>query len=175
MHLFFELFNDSSWGTKVWGLLQMGFVIWMAVDAYRSAGAEPFWYWVIVLFQPIGPWIYFFAVMFPTFRVRGFGSHHGPSRQRKLSLKELTYRVERAPTVANRLALATGMMDKGEHAQAVPHLEAILAIESDYGIALHSLAECKLATSLRPKRQWSPLKNCSAEITAGRTIAPGAR
>jgi hypothetical protein len=143
MHLFFELFNDASPGTKIWSLLQMAFTIWMAVDAYQRR-VEPFWYWVIVLFQPIGPWIYFFAVKFPTMRWRGFQS--GPAWQRKATVEELRYRVERAPTVANRLALAERLMDKGEHAQAIPYLEAILAVESDYGIALHSLAECKLAT-----------------------------
>jgi Uncharacterized protein conserved in bacteria containing a divergent form of TPR repeats len=144
MHLFFQLFTDASLGTKIWGLLQMAFTIWMAVDAYQRR-AEFFWYWLILLFQPIGPFIYFFAVKLPTFRFRRFHSS-GPVRQSKLSLKELTYRVERAPTVANRLALAERLMDKGEYAQAMPLLEAVLAVESDYGIALHGLAECKLAT-----------------------------
>ena len=145
MHLFLDLFSDASWGTKIWSLLQMAFTIWMAVDAYQR-GVDYFWYWVILLFQPIGPFIYFFAVMVPGFRTRGFRPTTGPNRQSKLSLQELTYRVERAPTVANRLALAERMMDKGEHAEAIPLLEAILAIESDYGSALHALAECRLAT-----------------------------
>jgi hypothetical protein len=143
MHLVYQLLGDASWGTKVWTLLQLGMTIWMAVDAYQR-GVELFWYWVIVLFQPIGPWIYFFAIKLPTMRVRGF--QPGSARQRKLSVDELTYRVGRAPTVANRLALAERLMDRGEHAQAIPYLEAILAFDSDYGIALHSLAECKLAT-----------------------------
>jgi len=143
MHFFFDLLNDAPLGTKFWTLLQMAFTIWMAVDAYQRR-VEFFWYWVIVLFQPIGPWIYFFAVKMPTIRWRGFQS--GPAWQRKLSVDELRYRVERTPTVANRLALAERLMDKDEHAEAIPYLEAILAIESDYGIALHSLAECRLAT-----------------------------
>lgn len=143
MHLFFDLLSDASLGTKIWSLLQLAFTIWMAVDAYHRR-VDFFWYWVILLFQPIGPWIYFFAIKLPTLRLGGFRS--GPPRQRKLSIDELTYRVERAPTVANRLALAERLMDHGAHAQAIPYLEAILAIESDYGIALHSLAECRLAT-----------------------------
>ncbi len=145
MHLFYQLLSDASWGTKLWSLLQMAFTVWMAVDAYRRS-ADYFWYWVILLFQPLGPFIYFLAVMVPGFRSRGFRLASGPGRQKKYSLQELTYRVERAPTVANRLALAERLMDKGEHAQAIPYLEAILAIESDYGSALHSLAECRLAT-----------------------------
>ena len=39
--------------------LQMAFMVWMIVDAYRRP-AERFWFWVIFLFQPIGPWAYFF-------------------------------------------------------------------------------------------------------------------
>ncbi|HEV8058227.1 MAG TPA: tetratricopeptide repeat protein [Gemmataceae bacterium] len=143
MHLFFELLGDASWSTRIWTSFQLAFTIWMAVDAYHRR-VEPFWYWVIVLFQPIGPWIYFFAIKLPTLSLRGF--QRSPGRRRKQSIDELTYRVERTPTVANRLALAERLMDKGEHAQAIPHLEAILAFDADYGIALHSLAECKLAT-----------------------------
>jgi hypothetical protein len=144
MHLF-QLLSDASWSTRIWSLLQIAFTVWMAVDAYRRS-ADFFWYWVILLFQPLGPFIYFLAVMVPGFRLRGFRTVSGPGRQRKLSFKELTYRVERTPTVANRLALAECLMDRGDHAQAIPYLEAILAIESDYGSALHSLAECRLAT-----------------------------
>ena len=33
-------------------LLQLGFTIWMMVDAYRH-GVEQFWYWIILFFQPI--------------------------------------------------------------------------------------------------------------------------
>lgn len=175
MHLFFDLLSDASLGTKIWSLLQLAFTIWMAVDAYHRR-VDFFWYWIILLFQPIGPFIYFFAIKLPTLRIGG--SRSSMPRQRKLSLEELNYRVERAPTVANRLALAERLMDNGEHAQAIPYLEAILAIEPDYGIALHSLAECRLATGaadeaaglldrlIRKDYRWSNYRAWGTLITA---------
>jgi hypothetical protein len=69
------------------------------------------------------------------------------SWERQLSLDELRYSFERAPTVANRFALAERLMENGAHADAIPLLEAALAIEPDYGALLHALAECRLATN----------------------------
>ncbi|MFL5328162.1 MAG: tetratricopeptide repeat protein [Gemmataceae bacterium] len=123
------------------GLLQLAFTIWMIVDAYNR-GAESFWYWVIFIFQPIGPWAYFFAVKFRHFRFRGV--RPTAPRDRKMSLDELRYRVERTPTVATRFALAERLMEKGQHAEAIPQLEAVLAFEPDYCAGLHALAECKV-------------------------------
>src|SRR5687768_14054491 len=103
MHLFWQLFADSPLALQVVYLLQLGFTIWMAVDAYRR-GAEGFWIWIIVLFQPLGAWVYFFAVKLRTLRLPALGTAGG--WQRKLSLAELRYRAERSPTVANRMDLA---------------------------------------------------------------------
>jgi hypothetical protein len=143
MHFFWNFLVDAPPVVQALGLLQVAFTVWMMVDAYRRR-AEPFWYWVILLFQPVGAWVYFFAVKFRTLRL----SRIGPalSWERNLSLGELRHRVERAPTVANRFALADRLMEKGVHAEAVPHLEAVLAVEPDYCAALHALAECRLAT-----------------------------
>lgn len=125
-------------------VLQMAFTIWMFVDAYQRS-VEFFWFWVLVLFQPIGPWIYFFAIKLPHLRF-GRGLSTGPLWQRRLSLDELRYRVERAPTVVNRLALAERLMEKKLHADAIPHLDAILQMEETYCQAMHDLALCHLET-----------------------------
>jgi hypothetical protein len=143
MHIFWDLFGDAPLVVKGISLLQLAFTIWMLVDAYQRH-VEPFWFWVILLFQPLGAWIYFFAVKFRTLRPPG--RRLAFSWERKQSLDELRYRVERGPTVANRLALAERLMEKGVHADAIPHLEAVLAIEPDYCAVLHALAECRLAT-----------------------------
>jgi hypothetical protein len=143
MHLFRNLVGDSPLAVQVLSLLQLAFVVWMVVDAYQRR-AEPFWYWIILLFQPIGAWIYFFAVKARTLRLPG--ARPAAAGGRKLSLAELRYRVERAPTVANRLALAERLIDQGDHTGAIPHLETVLAVEPDYCAALHALAECRLAT-----------------------------
>jgi hypothetical protein len=115
----------------------------MMVDAYQRS-AEMFWYWVILFFQPLGAWVYFFAVKVRSLRLASRRS--AISWQRRPSLDELRYRVERAPTLANRFALAERLMEKKAYTEAIPHLEAVLAIEPDYCVALHSLAACLLAT-----------------------------
>jgi hypothetical protein len=79
----------------------------------------------------------------------------------KLSLDALRRSVERSPTVANRLALAERLMEKREHADAIPHLESVLAIEPDYCAVLHALAECRLATGA-PEQAVAPLKKLIA-------------
>jgi hypothetical protein len=148
MHFFFwDLFQDSPCLLQVFYLFQLAFTIWMAVDVYRG-GAEQFWIWIIIIFQPLGPWVYFFAVKLRTLRVPGIrlGGGTGEAWERKLSLDELRYRVERSPTVANRLALAHRLMERGIHEDAIVHLEAILQVEPGYCQALHALAECRLAT-----------------------------
>jgi hypothetical protein len=143
MHLFRDLFAGAPHVGQVLGLLQLAFTVWMVVDAYQRR-VEPFWYWVILIFQPIGAWVYFFAVKARTLRLPKMG--RATPGERRLSLDELRYRVERTPTLANRLALAQRLSDKGAPAEAVPHLEAVLAVEPDYCAALHALAECRLAT-----------------------------
>lgn len=154
MHLFWQVFGDAPPGTRVLGALQLALTIWMLVDAYQRR-VEFFWYWIILLFQPIGAWVYFFAVKFRT--LRWPGRRPAVTWERKLSLDELRYRVERTPTVANRLALAERLIARGEHAEAVPHLESILAIESDYLSALHALAECRVAMG-HPEQALAPLE-----------------
>jgi hypothetical protein len=165
MHLFWDLFADSPLLLQGVYLLQLAFTIWMMVDAYRH-GVEQFWYWIILFFQPIGAWVYFFAVKLRTIRLPGLRSA-GVSAERKLSLEELRYRVDRAPTVANRLALAQRMMDRDMHEEAITHIEAVLQVEPGYCQALHALAECRLATGepthavhaleklLQRDRRWS--------------------
>src|SRR2546425_5513101 len=142
MYFFWNLFSDAPLVLQVLTVLQLAFTIWMMVDAYHRH-VDPFWYWIILLFQPIGAWVYFFAVKYRTLRLPGM---HGSHRERKLSLEELRYQVERAPTVANRLALAQRLIDKAAHADAIPHLEAVLAVEPEYCSALHALAVCRIAT-----------------------------
>jgi hypothetical protein len=143
MNILTELFVDAPLVVRVLGLAQLALTIWMMVDAYHRR-VEPFWYWVILLIQPVGAWIYFFAIKARTLRLRG--PRPLVSSERKLSLDELRYRVERTPTLANRLSLAERLMERGAHGEAIPYLEAVLAVEPDYCVALHALAACRLAS-----------------------------
>lgn len=127
--------------SPIWLYAQLAFTIGMLIHAYRT-GAEPFWFFVIFLAQPVGAWAYF-AVMAGRFLAnRGTAA---ATTQRRLSLAELQYRVERTPTVNNRLALAEALMEKGKHADAIPLLEAVLAVDEIHGQAMHDLALCHLA------------------------------
>jgi hypothetical protein len=166
MHIFWELFADSPLALKAVYLLQIAFTIWMMVDAYKQ-GVEQFWFWIILFFQPIGVWAYFFAVKLRTLRLPRLSSRSAGGWERKMSLEELRYRVDRTPTVANRLALAERLMDRDMHEDAIVHLEAILQVEPGYCAALHALALCRLATGepthavhaldrlLQRDRRWS--------------------
>jgi hypothetical protein len=153
MHIFNELFLHGSYLTQILSLLQLAFTIWMLVDAYHR-GVEMYWYWVIFFFQPIGSWVYFFAVKIRTFRWPGRRLAY--SRQPKQSLDRLRYLVERSPTVANRIALAEQLMEKGAHSEAIPLLEAVLAVEPEFSLVLHALAECRLVTG-NPEQAVAPL------------------
>ncbi len=124
-------------------LAQTALTIWLAIDAYRRS-TEYFWIWIIIVFQPLGAWIYFFAVKLPALRIFRHTSSK-PLWQPKLSLAELHYRAERAPTVVNRVALAERLMEQGRHDEAIPHLEAALALDETYCQVMHDLAVCHVA------------------------------
>ena len=120
-------------------LLQTAFMIWILVDCYRR-GAEVFWFWVILIIPGFGAWAYFFVVKIHDF-------HHlerisiWPFRSRP-SMSELRYRVERSPTTVNQMEMAQRLIENGEPAEAMPHLQSVLAREPEYCQALYSLAVC---------------------------------
>lgn len=130
-------------GHSPWFFAQMAFTVGMVVHAYRNS-SEMLWYWVILFFQPLGAWIYFFAIILRNVRIGG-GVSTGPLWQKKLSLDELRYRAERTPTVVNRMALAQRLMERGHHAEAIPLLEAVMAADDIYCQPMHDLAVCHLA------------------------------
>lgn len=133
----------GDFGHSWWVYVQMAFTIGMLVHAYRS-GAEQLWFWVILFFQPFGAWAYFFVGVVRNLRF-GRGVSTGPLWQKKLSLDELRYRAERTPTVVNRMALAQRLIEKGQHAEAIPLLEAVMAADDIYCQPKHDLAVCHLA------------------------------
>src|SRR5438093_1136148 len=118
-------------------LPQLAFTAWMLVDCYRRH-ADYYWFWVILLFQPLGAWIYFFVVKLKDFSGSGGWSFFHP----RPSLDELRYRAEQTPTLANHLELAQRLIERHEHPEAIPHLEAALQKEPDHCQVLYSLAVC---------------------------------
>jgi hypothetical protein len=120
-------------------LAQAALTVWMLVDAYRR-GVEVYWYWIILIFQPLGAWAYFFVFKAKDLRIdlgRLTGLFHRPP-----SLEELRRRAERSATLASRLELAERLAEVGEYAEALPHVEAVLMREADHCQTLFLLAAC---------------------------------
>lgn len=155
MHFLFRFLFDHP----LVSLAQTAFTVWMLVDSYRRR-AEYFWFFVILWLQPVGPWVYFFVVVARDFSgVRGLTAwSFGPRRP---SLAELRYRAEHTPTLATHLELAQRLIERGEHADAVPHLEAALAQEPDHCQVLYSLAVCRRALG-RPEEAAPLLERINA-------------
>ncbi len=141
-------FGDDGWWRGGFGLQGLATVC-MLIAAYRR-GAAIWWMYIILFAQPLGPWAYLLVELLPglfrrsgtPFRPRATGGGGwfggGPS------LAELQHRAERSPTVANRLALGERLLEKGRPAEAVPHAEAALAPDPNYGPAAYLLARSKL-------------------------------
>jgi hypothetical protein len=161
-------------------LAQIGFTIWMLVDAYRRS-AEWFWFWVILLLQPFGAWVYFLVVKLrdlPRLKL-------GTLVQRRASLDELRYRVEQTPTLANHVALAERLIERGDHEDACAHLEKALALEPDHCQILYSLALCYRETGRAEKalplletlqardRRWSDYAGWHLLVATQRQLGDG--
>ena len=82
-------------------VLQLGFTVWMLIDAQRH-GQEHRWLWIILILQPIGPWIYFFLEKRRRLDWPGFAGLF----ERKASVEQLQFRAHQSPTIANQLDLA---------------------------------------------------------------------
>lgn len=119
-------------------LAQAVFTVWMLLDVYRRQ-EDAAWFWIILLVPVVGAWAYFFLVK--------AGDYVGlPSwlfDPRQPTLEELRYEAERAPTLARDLALAEALIEKAQHSEAIPYLEAALKREPDHAQVLYYLALCR--------------------------------
>jgi hypothetical protein len=134
--------------------LQAALTIWMLVDAGRR-GVEGWWFWIILFFQPLGAWAYFFLYKVKDFA--GGGGRLAGLFSRRPSLDELRRRLERSPTAAAHLELGEGLVKAREYAEAVPHLEAVLAREPEHCRALFLLAASRRGLG-RPDLAAGPLQ-----------------
>jgi hypothetical protein len=132
-------FNAFLYELSPFYLVQAALTLWMLVDAHRR-GVDYYWYWIILVFQPLGAWAYFFI-----YKAKDLHGDYGwltSFFHRPPSLQELRHRAERSATLASRLELAERLTEAGEHAEARSHLEAVLAREPDHCQALFLLAGC---------------------------------
>lgn len=58
--LFYSLDDGAGFLSWIIGVSTLAFSIWMAVDCWRR-GAEGYWIWIILVFQPLGGIVYFFT------------------------------------------------------------------------------------------------------------------
>ncbi len=122
------------------GLLQMAFTVWMLVDCIRS-NVSGYWVWLILWFQPMGSWVYFF-----TFKIHDRDTawlrawfHRPPS------LESLQHKVDENPCADNHLKLAEALLERGEHDRAAELFKQVLHFDDESKPALLGLAMCERA------------------------------
>jgi hypothetical protein len=121
-------------------LVQVALTVWMLVDASRR-GVDYYWFLIILAIQPFGAWAYFFM-----YKLKDFGTERNVLTNlfhRPPSLEELRHRAERSATLASRLELSERLVEAHEFAEALPHLEAVLAREPEHCQVLFLLAGCQ--------------------------------
>lgn len=93
----FHLLSSFSHGSlSIGGLAWLAFVIWMLIDAAR-AQENFFWFWLILVFQPIGPIAYFLTHKLSDFTYgRRFGGGLWSSWSRLRKLKADVYHLDQA-------------------------------------------------------------------------------
>jgi hypothetical protein len=133
MYLFYQFLYEYPYIAVAQGAV----MIWMLVDAQQRR-AEQTWFWVILFVPVVGAWAYFFAVKAADFRSMSPHSLFQP----RASLEELRYRAEQTPTLANHLAYAELLPDRGEFGAARPHLEAAHKMEPEHSRVAYCLALC---------------------------------
>jgi hypothetical protein len=154
MPFYHHLFEYYS---PLW-IAQAALTIWMLIDANRR-GVEYYWFWLILAFQPLGAWAYF--LLYKAKDLRAGQGWLANLFHRPPSLQELRHRTERLPTIANRLELGERLVEAGEYAEALPHLEAVLARESEHCQALFALAEAHRGLG-HPEQSVAPLQKLIA-------------
>jgi hypothetical protein len=121
-------------------LLQLALMVWMLIDSRRRAEVDPYWFWIILFVPVLGAWAYFFVVFVPSLKPGRLAAWF----RGRPSLDELRYRAEHMPSLVNRVALAQRLMEEGDPAEALPHLQAALKQEPEHGLLLYTLARCHL-------------------------------
>ena len=116
-------------------VLSLGLAIGLCVHVVRT-GREMYWLWIILMFQPLGGVVYLIAIVLPEIfggaKARSLGKAArdtlDPSREYRAASKL----VEDAPTVANRMRLATAAFSLGKVEEAEPlYAEAATGIHAD--------------------------------------------
>jgi hypothetical protein len=101
--------------------LSLIFAIAMCVHVVRT-GRDTFWLWIILMFQPLGGLVYLVAMVIPDLvrgpTVRKIGETARATLDPTREYREAKALCEDAPTVRNRMRLASAAMALGKPAEA---------------------------------------------------------
>jgi hypothetical protein len=122
--------------------LTIAFSLWMLIDALRR-GAPIYWVLILIVFFPVGAFVYFFAVKFKDYKPLLQKLSAGTKARPSLSVDELMARYENSPTQANQLALATAFYDKERFEQAATLFQDVLERQPAEPEALWGLARVR--------------------------------
>lgn len=126
---------------RVLFILQTAFSLWMLVDAIRRRSE---YYWWIIIMVPFGEWIYFFQVKIHDPELRWLKNILSAPFQKKVTVKELRYRLRETPCFSNKLKLAQALHDEGEFVEAEEHFAKSLEMNSESTEARYGLASSRL-------------------------------
>lgn len=122
--------------------LTIAFSLWMLIDALRR-GAQMYWVLVLIVFFPIGSFVYFFAVKFKDYKPLQQKLFASVQSRPSLSVDALMARYEASPTASNQLALATAFYDQQRFDQAASLFQDMLERQPDEPDALWGLARVR--------------------------------
>jgi len=110
----------SSLGLPALGL-SVVVAILLCIHVVRS-GQNMYWLWIILVFQPLGGLVYFFAILLPEFtggaRARRLGVAARDALDPTGEYRRAKAATDEAPTVHNQMRLAAAAAGLGRHAEA---------------------------------------------------------
>ena len=122
----------------VFTALLLVFKIWMLVDAIRRR--EPYFWFLIIFFIPLGSLVYFFMVKIKDFDLGSVAKRF----RRPPSVDQLRAEYQRSPSLARLLDLADGLTEAGETAEAVKLFDEALARDPNDAVALYGMGRARL-------------------------------
>lgn len=127
------------WGMSGWrGTIYFAFLIWMVVYCLRRDPERYLWLWVMLLFQPLGAVIYFFARYLPSTDI---GELKFMKRWRKTAeLERLRIAAGQIGNAHQHLQYGDAARELGRHDTALSAYQAALAKEPDNLAALWGAA-----------------------------------
>jgi len=160
----------SSLGLPALGL-SLAFAILLCVHAVRT-NQNMYWLWIILVFQPLGGLVYFFAIVMPDFMGGARARRIGVATQRALDpngeYRRAKAAMDEAPTVHNQMRLAEAAADLGRHAEAEQlYAAAAQGIHADDPALLLGRAQALIELG-RPNEALPLLDNLAAQQAAAR-------